>query len=327
MHSIQTATPVCDLSATITRVWHVCAEHVWLEFTTDALPPSLPGQFLQVSCHDATLDAPRMLDWPEGTLPAVDPANWSTEDTLLRRPFSIADRCTNADGSSTIVLISRAIGRGTRWLDGLETGATLSVTGPLGQPFRLPAQARPVLLVGGGVGIPPMLYLARALSEAGQTDVTAIFGALSGDLLPVARREQPAPDGTPTRCLELPGDGDYPAIVTTDDGSLGLRGRVTDGIRCWQAARGETARPLVLACGPEPMLGAVARLTRALQMDCQLCIERMMGCGLGTCLSCVVKVFDPAADTGQRWALSCSEGPVFDRDQLCDFAENAREAR
>ena len=75
---------------------------------------------------------------------------------------------------------------------------------------------------------------------------------------------------------------------------------------------------MVFACGPEAMLHAVAARTRALDWDCQLCIETVMGCGLGTCLSCVVRVRDDRRSAGWRWALSCSEGPVFERDTLLD---------
>jgi dihydroorotate dehydrogenase electron transfer subunit len=299
----------------------VCAEHIRLEVETERLPPSAPGQFLQLLCHEPPVEMARLLDWPEGTPPAVDHDNFATDQTLLRRPFSIADRWESEQGRSTIAIISRAIGRGTRWLEQLRAGDTLDITGPLGQPFRLPDRQRPVLLVGGGVGIPPMLYLARRLHQQAHRDATAIFGVMSANLLPVPLVDTPATDGAPVRCLALPADAPYPGVVTTDDGSLGLAGRVTDAIERWRNSARVDQKPLVYACGPEPMLAAVGKLTRALDMDCQLCIERMMGCGLGTCLSCVVRVRDAAAQQGWRWALSCSEGPVFDRDELIDEAE------
>ncbi len=233
---------------------------------------------------------------------------------LLRRPFSIADRWD--DGSRAfLTVISRAIGRGTTWLDALRAGDELDVSGPHGQGFRLPRQSRPIVLVGGGVGIPPLLYAARELQARGMTDVTVVFGVTTGALLPLKLLCEPSADGAALVCLDLPGGAGYPAIVTTDDGTLGLPGRVTDGLAQYNARHAPDAQtPLVLACGPEPMLAAVARSTRQLGYDCQLCIERYMGCGLGTCLSCVVRVYD--ATGGVRWALSCQEGPVFDRDVL-----------
>jgi dihydroorotate dehydrogenase electron transfer subunit len=112
----------------------------------------------------------------------------------------------------------------------------------------------------------------------------------------------------------------YPLIVTSDDGSLGLRGRVTDGLERWAGRRGGEAAPLVCACGPTPMLRAVSQLCARLGIEAQLCIETTMACGLGTCLSCVVRVHDAAREAGWRWALSCSEGPVFSRERLLDYA-------
>jgi dihydroorotate dehydrogenase electron transfer subunit len=109
--------------------------------------------------------------------------------------------------------------------------------------------------------------------------------------------------------------------MATDDGSVGWRGSAVDALRAWHARHGRGDRPAaVFTCGPEAMLKAVARTTRALGLSCQLCIERKMGCGLGTCLSCVVRVRDTSQAMGWRWALACQDGPVFDRDDLLDYA-------
>lgn len=174
--------------------------------------------------------------------------------------------------------------------------------------------------MGGGVGIPPLLYLARRLHELGRPNVTAIFGATTHDLLPVRLIRQPAADGEPTTCVEWPDAVDIPTVITSDDGSVGLRGTVADALRQWQAHHGVEHSPATgCACGPDAMLKAVARLTRELGLDCQLCIERNMSCGMGTCLSCVVRVLDERAHAGWRWALACSDGPVFQRDELLDY--------
>lgn len=212
-------------------------------------------------------------------------------------------------------VISRNVGIGTHWLDTIQEGSTLNLTGPLGRGFRLPDADRPVLLVGGGVGIPPLLYTARCLHESGHRNVRIIFGAMSEDLFPVPMTDEPAPDGSARPCLLLPGGARYEAVVTTDDGSAGMRGRVTDAMRRLKPSE----VPLVLACGPDAMLRAVADLTRSLDWPAQLCIERNMGCGIGTCLSCVVRHVDNERPEGWRWALACTDGPVFARDDLVEY--------
>jgi dihydroorotate dehydrogenase electron transfer subunit len=218
------------------------------------------------------------------------------------------------------VIISRTVGPGTAWLERLSPQETVNVTGPLGRGFRIPPEDVPIVLVGGGVGIPPLVYLARRLDESGRRDVTAVFGATTRDLLPVRLLSEPTTDGQPRMCAELAGVARFPVAITTDDGSVGMRGVVTDALRRRHADRGRQSRAggMVFACGPEPMLEAVAEITRELGLGCQLCIERKMGCGLGTCLSCVVRVRDDSRAEGWRWALVCSDGPVFDREELVD---------
>lgn len=239
---------------------------------------------------------------------------------FLRRPFSIADRWTDDDGSQHLVVISRAIGVGTGWLDRLRPGQVLNLSGPFGRPFCVPQRGTSLVLVGGGVGIPPLLYLARRLQELGHEDVTVIFGATTRNLFPVPLTEEPRADGTPMCCVRLPGNAPYAAAVTTDDGSFGLRGVVTDALAVWERSRqSQRSSTTVFACGPEGMLRAVAGRTREHGFACQLCIERTMGCGFGTCLSCVTRVRDPSRDPGWRWALTCSDGPVFERDALFDY--------
>ena len=228
------------------------------------------------------------------------------------------------------MIISRTVGPGTAWLERLVPGDTLNATGPLGRGFRIPPADVPTVLVGGGVGIPPLMYLARRLDDMDRRDVTVIVGATTRDRLPLRLLAEPSPDGNPLPCAELAGNARFPTTVTTDDGSLGMRGVVTDALRAWYADRqdGPPDDGVVCACGPQAMLKAVAMTTRKLGLGCQLCIERMMGCGLGTCLSCVVRVRDESKPDGWRWALTCSDGPVFDRDDLldqeCDVAASAR---
>ncbi len=112
---------------------------------------------------------------------------------------------------------------------------------------------------------------------------------------------------------------------TTGLAPTGVHGRVTDALSEWHARNAPASSDaFVVACGPEPMLQSVARLTRELGLECELCIERMMGCGLGTCLACITRVRDQNSDKGWRYALTCLEGPVFERERLFDYAEAPR---
>lgn len=309
---------VFAIDGSVTRVDHICREHVVIEAEVERFPPSSPGQFLELRCHTEPAESARAADWPAGGFPKLADSGMFFRDPYLRRPFSIADR-VESGGKTRLSVISRSIGPGTDYLDHVVVGSTLNLSGPLGVGFRIPADDRPLLLVGGGVGIPPLLYLARRLREAGKSNITVVFGAASHDLLPVRRVAEPSTAGEPLACLALPGYETAPAVVTTDDGTLGLRGRVTDAIaRIAPTLSGGV--PLILACGPEPMLDALAHQSRALGWGCQLCIERFMGCGMGTCLSCCTRVVAPDRPAGWRWALACSEGPVFDRDELFDLA-------
>lgn len=311
----------CSFDADIVDVHRPCSEHVWIECVADGFPSSTPGQFAQLRCREETADDERETTWPTDGFPPLHGEEWRVDTPLLRRPFSIADRWEDAEDRTHLVFISRNVGRGTAWLERVERGQSLNLTGPLGTGFKLPDSDDPLILIGGGVGIPPMLYLARCLAQQERSRVTIILGVLSRELLPAALRDAPCADATPTHCITYPGGVTFPTVITTDDGSLGARGRVTDALRRWHE-RNRGVRPIVYACGPEPMLRAIATHTRTYDFPCQLCIERLMGCGLGTCLSCIVKLRDDAKPEGWRWGLTCSDGPVFQRDELYDYTSD-----
>lgn len=311
------------VDARVQSCTQLCREHVAIELAPAAFPPSDPGQFLQLLCSDEHSSRGAEREWRRDGFPSPTDADFLKPRPYLRRPFSLADHWTAPDGGPRLLVISRSVGVGTRRLASLVAGDLLNIAGPLGHGFRTPPLDTPVALVGGGVGIPPLLYFARRLHELGHRHVTVIFGALSRDLLPLTLRSEPQEHAT--TCVALPGDVPYRAIITTDDGSCGLHGRVTRGLRRWydELRSGGGAPPKVYACGPEAMLRAVADLTRELKLACQLCIERNMGCGLGTCLSCIVRVRAAERPTGWRWGLACTDGPVFDRDDLLDYAPGA----
>lgn len=325
-HGSQTHSCGCALAAEVVSNVNTCHGHYYLHLALADFPASTPGQFVQIQCATPAPDSPIEHEWPARGFPALISPEWRDQAAYLRRPFSIADQYSRNDGRIGLLIVHHAIGKGTRWLERLRAGDALNLTGPLGRGFTIPAEDRPILLVGGGVGIPPLLYMARALHDRGLRSAIAIFGARGRELfhVPIAA-EPPAGEAAfePAPCLRFPHGGDVPAIVMTDDGSLGARGRVTDGVQRWfdrNMPASQKAR--VLACGPEPMLAAVAKLTRALRLECELCVERMMGCGLGTCLACVARLSDEGRDLGWRYGLTCREGPVFARDALYDYRES-----
>jgi dihydroorotate dehydrogenase electron transfer subunit len=312
---------VCGVAAHVVSNTAICRDHVAIELVVAEFPSSQPGQFLQLQCTPAGEPVPRVVEWPAGGLPSLgDRRDWGDRQPFLRRPFSIADQWCDPVGQTHLMVISRTVGPGTAWMERLAPGETLNITGPLGHGFEIPADDVPMVLVGGGVGIPPLLYLARRLNEYGRRHVTVMLGATTRDRLPVRLIVKPAADGTPLMCAELAGKPRFPTVITTDDGTCGMPGVVTDALRRWRSRRpgGADNGALAFACGPQAMLRAVAEATRALGLSCQLCIERHMGCGLGTCLSCVVRVRDESKPEGWRWALACQDGPVFDREQLVE---------
>jgi dihydroorotate dehydrogenase electron transfer subunit len=208
--------------------------------------------------------------------------------TLLRRSIAIAGA---ADGRVTVVVAPH--GPGSTWLAGLRVGDRVDVVGPLGRPFPLPAPGAAALLVGGGYGAAALVGLAVLLREQG-SPVTAVVGAATADRL--------------CSLDELAAAG-AEVLVTTDDGSAGRQGWVTDAVaeRLPRAA-------VVSACGPMGMLAAVAGLATAAGVPSWVAVEESMACGIGVCMTCVLPVV--GEDGRSRFARSCTEGPVFGGDRV-----------
>jgi len=211
-------------------------------------------------------------------------------DPLLGRPLSILGENV-ADGTARFLL--KVVGRGTRRLFELEPGQRVFGLGPLGRPFPREAGGKGgLVLVGGGVGVPPMVYLAGKLKEEGRA-----FTFLQG-----ARTEQDLVLLEDLEAMEVE------PVLTTEDGSRGRRGLVTEPLKDL-LERGADA---VYACGPEGMLRAVADSCRG-KVACHLSLEARMGCGYGVCLGCVV----PVQRDGHRvYERVCKEGPVFDGEAV-----------
>jgi dihydroorotate dehydrogenase electron transfer subunit len=297
----------------------LCREHYRLTLQLPEFPPTEPGQFVQVACRDTEISysPERELDWVEGEPLGTSGVELMQPLGFLRRPFSLAGRSDGPDGVR-LELIHRIVGVGTQWMSELAVGQTLDVLGPLGNRFRLPAGDEVPLLVGGGVGIPPMLYLARKL--VGKKGV-AFCGALTRDLLPLTITDAPA---APSQDSTEPLDNidefaryGVGAVITTDDGSYGFRGFVTQALERYLDRR-QGGTPVIYTCGPEGMMKRVAEIAGMRGIECQVAVERAMACGMGTCQSCCIRLRrDPARDgrafEGKDWIykLACTDGPVF----------------
>jgi dihydroorotate dehydrogenase electron transfer subunit len=289
----------------------LCREHYRLLLHLDDLAPSWPGQFIQIACRDMNREdwLESELEWAAGR--PVHPAGREliAPLALLRRPFSLAGRTDGPDGVK-LEVIHRVIGVGTEWMGRLRPGEAVQILGPLGNRFHLPRSGQPAILVGGGVGIPPMLYLAQALAEAG-CQAVAFCGVTTHDLLPLSLIGAPHP-AQPAMCVREFAACGIPTLISTDDGTLGFGGLVTQALEA-HLDRTAGQRPLIYTCGPEAMMKRVAEMAMARGLDCQVAVERAMACGMGTCQSCVIRVRDNAASGGRAWRyrLTCTDGPVF----------------
>ncbi|MEH3077271.1 MAG: dihydroorotate dehydrogenase electron transfer subunit [Quadrisphaera sp.] len=226
---------------------------------------------------------------------------------LLRRSLSLHAADPEA---GTLEVVVAAAGPGTRLLAAKRPGDVVSTTAPLGRPFPVPAPGTPAVVIGGGYGAAPLPWLARVLT-AGGSRVVGIVGAASADRL---LGTSAVDDAT-----ALDGIADA-VVVTTDDGSLGAPGRVTDALPEVLLELSELGEPAVYACGPMPMLRSVHTTTREVlgeRAQTWLAVEESMACGVGVCMTCVLPVVDlDDDDTPTRMLRACTAGPVFDGDAL-----------
>lgn len=209
------------------------------------------------------------------------------EGSLLRRPISVA--LTLADEpENTAALIFEVKGEGTRWLSKRKAGDMVDVLGPLGNGFSVEEGGR-YLLVGGGIGTPPLLGYAEAFRE----NAVAVLGFRSADRAILVDRYREA-------CKEI--------YLCTDDGSAGRHGFVDAQVRdILEKDRGFTA---ILACGPKPMLRSVAKAAAEYGVPCQVSMEERMACGVGACLGCALQM----ADGTMKHV--CKDGPVFSAEEV-----------
>jgi dihydroorotate dehydrogenase electron transfer subunit len=212
-------------------------------------------------------------------------------DPLLRRPFSVFEVLRSNGRVEGLTLLSKRVGVTTGLLFDSVEGDTVSCLGPLGRPFTLVDPPGEAWMVAGGVGLAPFATLGESLIERG-TKTTLFYGARSGaELFYLEWFEQ--------RGIRL--------ILATEDGSAGDRGRITLPLER-ELQRANADDVMIYGCGPEPMLEAVAHVAARFRRPSQLSVERVMGCGMGGCYSCVIPVRDGRA---HHYVRSCIAGPVF----------------
>lgn len=249
------------LDLTVNSVEALSDKHVLIKLTDDKpLPEMLPGQFVEVR---------------------VD----NTPSTFLRRPISI----NNVDyDRNELWLLVAAVGDGTRQLQKLQKGDRLNCVLPLGNSFTMPTDStHKVLLVGGGVGVAPLLYFGKRIKAMGG-EPTFLLGARS------------AKDVLERELFEQVGR----VLITTEDGSEGEKGFVTN-----HSVLAQEHFDRISTCGPKPMMMAVARYAFKNDIECEVSLENKMACGVGACLCCVEKTVE-----GNKCV--CKEGPVMNIKKL-----------
>jgi dihydroorotate dehydrogenase electron transfer subunit len=218
-----------------------------------------------------------------------------TSSNLLRRCFSIHKVSPSGTYGGTVDVVISPVGPGTDWLAELRAHDEVDIVGPLGRAFPLPKEPVPCVLVGGGYGSAPLFWLAEALRERGCHVELVLGAATESKLFGVVEARRQA-DGV---------------SVTTDDGSAGTRGWVSDVL---PEVITRTGAAVVYGCGPMGMLKSITDVAAAHGAVAQVAVEESMACGVGVCMTCVMPV--TGNDGVTRMVRSCVEGPVFRGDRV-----------
>ena len=285
---------------------------VRLEFSANgasAFADFRPGQFAELDLSSTALPAAENI--PEDLLDAAE------RNILLRRPFSFTD--VTADRDKTFAdLLYCVVGPATLRMTTLSTGDSISAIGPLGNGFSIPDGKKTALLVAGGMGVPPLLHLAKALTADSHTtriEVIAFAGAKTATELPFESRLDEISQQLGFSIPEFARYG-IESLVATDDGSVGYHGFVTDCLAEWLGrSRLDSNSTIIYCCGPEPMLARVSEIAKDKNIDCQLSLERRMACGIGLCQSCAVEC-KVSSSNETVYKMCCKDGPVFDSREV-----------
>ncbi len=233
----------------------------------------------------------------------------------MRRPLSIM-RASREDG--WVEFLYKVVGSGTELLSRRTTGESVSLLGPIGVPFSVDERRSRPLLVGGGVGIPPMIFLADVLRHDKRLRPLLLMGSEVPFPFPTHASDLAVPglpDAT-TASIELLDEwGVTSRLASGQDYAGCYRGYVTELARMWLATLESSEREEVqiFACGPHPMLEAVARLAKQYELPCQISLEEFMACAVGGCAGCVVEIRTSAGSAMKR---VCVDGPVFEASSV-----------
>lgn len=311
------ATPRGVYAARILANDRVCDEHYRLRMLAPGLGATAPGQFIQLQCRPLREQVmAHEVDWPAEGPPRFTQPELADKEPFLRRPISIAGRTETPQGPQ-LEIIYRTIGAGTKWLATAKPADSLSFMGPLGNAFPLKPEKKLAAVIGGGVGIPPMIYLATSLADAGVTPI-AFFGVRAARLLPLTLipGTDACTQGRPGPCVQELAKHCVSAAIASDDGSYGFHGLIGQAFANWLDNQGPDPQDLVAyCCGPEPLMKAIGQCCIARGIECYLALERHMACGVGTCQSCVCKIRS-ASPGGWDFKLCCKDGPVFDAREV-----------
>jgi dihydroorotate dehydrogenase electron transfer subunit len=225
---------------------------------------ALPGQFVNVKCCGGI-------------------------DALLRRPISI---CNVDKNRETFDIVFQIKGKGTEYLSRKEAGSEVDLIGPLGNSFKINGDYKRIAVVGGGIGIFPLLYLLKELKDV---DRSSYLGFRSSEYVVL---------------LDEFGAESEALSISTDDGSRGYKGLVTDLL---ERDIEEKGFDIIYTCGPTPMIRKVCEISKKAGIKCQVSLEQRMGCGIGACLVCACKIGKP-----DNWEYKhvCKDGPVFWSDEV-----------
>ena len=254
-----------NFNGTILKSEKLAEDIYFLRLKSGAIPENaVPGQFVNIKCGNGL-------------------------DAYLRRPISIL-RANPSENTFDIVYMIR--GKGTRLLSCVECGGTVDCIGPLGKGFTLPEKGEKICVIGGGIGIFPLLFL---LERSVEVKKTAFLGFRTKELIVLQEDFEKASDKM---------------VISTDDGSYGINGLITKPFSEYM----ETEKPdRVYTCGPVPMMKAVAEICIEKGIFCEVLMEQRMGCGIGACLVCACRV---RHNDDYDYERICRDGPVFNAEKI-----------
>lgn len=295
----------------------LCREHFVISLTLPSFRSAKPGQFVHLGV-DGEENTDVATTTASCTRPNTSPSGQGCAAPFLRRAFSMAG-LRRVGEDVEIDVLYRTVGVGTHWLAALQPDDAVSVMGPLGNGFAEPDPKSRVLLVAGGVGLPPLLWLAESVLHHGGWAL-GVSGAVSADLVAVPKAQYVATINDLRIAVEGSSshhDSSPPWLIATDDGTHGFHGNAVDALRAVYDRFGSSLLGwTVCTCGPEAMMRAVSEFCVERSIPCFACLERAMSCGTGTCQSCVVALDDDQDSQGWSYHLCCTDGPVFDSSRV-----------